>query len=787
VETPPIGGVIDTHFHSLNWKMLAGGLLPHTCAFLFLVETSHLLGIGECALVLHKADGYKSILHAETGPDRTEAGQFPFFGRKAAASTTTTTTTTTHNIAKSRAGRAIGMTGNSVGDLKAFVVALCLYSCAVIGLFTAFSFLRKWFPIVYARNLDLKEGITHVKPDFHPDASFFGWMQDSWSVSTSEAADAIGLDSAMLIEFANLSSTIMWRIGCVVLPVLAPLHLFFGGHVAKQDHMSYLSMGNVRNGSPLYWVHAVVVWVVIIIVERTVWAAQEKFLPLRFKWLRRLAEPQSTTVLVEAIPRKYRSDEELEKFFIKMLGKDKIKASTVVKKTFRLKAMCDRKEAAQAQLKELEARWELAGRDPAKRPKTTLRNDAINIHEEEISSLTERIQQERDRIKSQAQTVCGVNSHTGFITFKNRSDAEIALSLQYMHDEEEMVVSIPPQPVAILWHDLQVDEHASTVETLIGYLVIGMLYFGYLPIVLLISRVAQTFKMGPFQSVWDGVAPGLGLNVMVSFLPMLLMTIFTSCFILYDKNRAQHKLQIWYFGFNVTFVILVTSIGKNLMEFVMTAVTETWALPMVFGRTMPGATHFYCNFIVLQWFTHAMNLCRHTNLLKFIAFRKLYDEKDASDMAEPEDQAYYGIGSRNARHVTNLLIGIVFCTLCPPITILVWINFFVCRLVYGYLIVFAETKKPDLGGDFWVTSLRHIYAGLLIYVALMCGVLYGRAANGKPATLAGVAFLYTFRSYYRFSLGFTWKKLPFSEIVDEEFFPGGKDEVEYVQPEMLGS
>ena len=35
-------------------------------------------------------------------------------------------------------------------------------------------------------------------------------------------------------------------------------------------------------------------------------------------------------------------------------------------------------------------------------------------------------------------------------------------------------------------------------------------------------------------------------------------------------------------------------------------------------------------------------------------------------------------------------------------------------VVYGYLIVAAETKKPDLGGNFWVMNLpsRQRFRGL---------------------------------------------------------------------------
>merc|ERR1719171_1212181 len=110
-------------------------------------------------------------------------------------------------------------------------------------------------------------------------------------------------------------------------------------------------------------------------------------------------------------------------------------------------------------------------------------------------------------------------------------------------------------------------------------------------------------------------------------------------------------------------------------------------------------------------------------------FRRMYDDETARGMSEPEDQDYYGIGSRSCRMSINLCIGIIYGTLSPPINLLAFVEFLVCRVIYGYLLPFAESRKADLGGVFWVQSLRHVFVGNLIYCFVMTGVLFGRAAN----------------------------------------------------------
>merc|ERR1719456_1508832 len=99
-------------------------------------------------------------------------------------------------------------------------------------------------------------------------------------------------------------------------------------------------------------------------------------------------------------------------------------------------------------------------------------------------------------------------------------------------------------------------------------------------------------------------------------------------------------------------------------------------------------------------------MMRHVILGKYLAFRQLLGEEEGKAKSEPEDQDYYGIGSRSARFTINLCIGIIYGTLSPPINVLTFINFAVCRVVYGYLCVYAEKKKPDLGGTFWVGMLK---------------------------------------------------------------------------------
>merc|ERR1719210_507167 len=134
-----------------------------------------------------------------------------------------------------------------------------------------------------------------------------------------------------MIEFTHLSMKILSIIGIPMLCIRGPMNCIFGGNAAGQDHLSYLSFGNVQNGSWLYWVHAFVVWGVVITVQTNLYKAQTAFLPLRQSWLRTMAEIRSNTILVENIPPPQQSDQLLKTFFDELFPGGKIKSAYVAK------------------------------------------------------------------------------------------------------------------------------------------------------------------------------------------------------------------------------------------------------------------------------------------------------------------------------------------------------------------------------------------------------------------------------------------------------------------------
>jgi len=452
-----------------------------------------------------------------------------------------------------------------------------------------------------------------------------------------------------------------------------------------------------------------------------------------------------------------------------------------------------------------ELEWEKAGGERGDRP--LVREsifgawvDAIEHHGRVAADLRDAIATRRSLFLQEAQSLGGSNMDLGFVTFGDRRAAEIAMVLKYTWNREEWRTSLPPEPSSVDWKSLTKARPFRHCSAAMGYLITAGLFLGFIPICLHITNLAITIDAGPLQPIWAAFAPTLGLLIFVSALPTVLLWIFQNFFTLYSDTGAQAHLQDWYFLFMIFFVVLVTAIGNDFSEFLRRVAEHPFSIFHLLADKLPYATHFYIHYLVLQWPTHVLHCLRPANLFRFLCARQLFEEEEARCLAEPEDQGYHGLGSRSARWAISAVVGLVFGTLSPLVPLLAGVEFGLCYVMFGYVLVFSETKKNDLGGAFWVKQLQHLRSGLLIYCVLMIGVLSARAHSKIPALLAAPTLVFVYWSYSHFDSKICTVGLPMVELAAREAAakvvtisesgascedaPEDTGEV-YVQPELL--
>eukprot|EP00927_Polykrikos_kofoidii_P071360 TRINITY_DN67627_c0_g1_i1.p1 TRINITY_DN67627_c0_g1~~TRINITY_DN67627_c0_g1_i1.p1 ORF type:complete len:852 (-),score=79.60 TRINITY_DN67627_c0_g1_i1:121-2676(-) len=702
-----------------------------------------------------------------------------------------------------------GITQNRAGDWASLACATFLNGLLVIACAAFVSVARTVYPLVYANNERLG-AVPFALP-----SSWLGWWKAGWQVSIDEVAKTRGLDQAMLLEYIDLCMNLLCFIGIPVAVIIGPLHIWFGGsHVPADDYLNKLGMENVgHNKNWLYWIHAFFVWFVVVSTQRFIFKAQESFLKRRWTWLKEMPAPRATTIMVEGIPRKFCSDDCLQAYFDTMLGRSAVDTATIVRYTGELRELI---RQLQVERQTLDEALFYEGMYPSVDALKLLSIDddgsiALGGHDlprsiadskGAVEELEAAVDRERKRIlNTDPMGPDGPNVFTsrGFVTFKDRRDTEIALRLQYRPNRGAFATSVAPDPSDVLYEHLQLDPAEEASSVALGHLCICLLFIFFTPVVVGIGRITSwqtltseiptvsfALETKPaFKTLWCGIVGAVSLNFFMSYVPMLLAVIFRSLYALRSAAWTQHRIQQVYFGFLLVFVLLVTAITRSLAQTVQDLVLNPMKAFGLLSSTMPRASHFYLMWIPVRWSAHALALTRYWTLAKFLAFRSVNQDERARELAEPEDQAYNGIGSRSAQFTLMLVVCLTFSTLAPIVCLLGLVGFVISRGVYGYLVVFVETRKPDLGGVFWVTKLAHTQQGLFIYIMLMSGVLHSRATVRGPGLVAGLSLVYWFVTYKRFFRAFRWHLLPLAEIRSDSCSPKrAATRSTYWQPEL---
>lgn len=646
---------------------------------------------------------------------------------------------------KSQAAKQAGVSANAAGDLKMLLSSMSTNGAIIGGCFLFFGILRWYMPLIYSYRADEREKRS------------INWVYYSLRLSVDEITERAGLDHGMLIEFTQLAMKTLLAIGVPALAVLSTLDYFLGGNAAGDDQLSRIGMNNVKEGSEVCWAHAVFVWYVVVVVQTFVFQSQSQFLPRRFKWLKEMPKLRATTVLVQSIPEDKRSDTELRKYFdVFVFGHRVVKDLYFVKDTSQLTPLVKTKQKLEAALH---------------------RSHIGRKHAGMLFTQKSDLERQISKIAKQVDDSDEYNSDSAFVTFFHRREATIAIKLLSPDDEEMMEVIEAPDPSDVIWTDLLQNQNVAMCKEILGYLLIAGIFFAFLPVVAAISaftsieglkasvpKVAEFLAQYPdLATTWNGFMSSVALSLVMSFIPTFLVIIFKNCFILKAEAYMQHRIQQWYFYFLLVFVLLVTAVGTSLIRTTEEVIRAPMSVFSLLAQSMPSSTHFYMNYFTVQWATHAMNATRYINLVKFIFLTCIYGAVQAREFSEPEDQDYYGMGSRSARFTLLFVIALVFCTIAPIMTVFGFINFALCRLVYGYLFTFAESKKPDLGGMFWYTQLRHVQQSLFVYIALMTGVLMQKGSTVYPGCIAASSYAFLFYTYQRFKL-FRWENLEFEDV-----------------------
>jgi len=691
-------------------------------------------------------------------------------------------------------GQLMGVATNGKDDLRMLRSALMISTGGVMALVLIFILQRKISPLVYSKPCmkpqteaadtpeqqpDRPSGdVTHDEGYMNLSVGYLDWIGKVWRTTPEEEVLHAGLDGFAFLEFRRLNFRILLCIGPILSSVLLPIHYVANSDLGKSDILGRLDIGNELKPSWMLWVHASMVWVVIAISSWHIVHAQYEFTERRYQWLKEIPVPRATTLMVRNIPHAYRTDATLKTFFANLFGKDKVDRAYIVRHTGRLPAQVQALTDAKLELAHAKKRWEAEDR-----PQWL--SGEVDQLQKRADQLTLDTVQAQSRLQEAVErgdpTVC---SSSGFVTFDSQLSQRLAFREQCTREVAEFKMSIPPDPDDVRYTNVAQEDGVNSESWNWLYRFFMLVVFTlWIPFVMVLSSWT-TFgalqEMFPalkdfikdhkwMDQLLSGVFATIVLKIFLAFLPSVMYFFITSFASVKSGSAVQIKVQIWYSAFLLIFVLLVTSLGRGLTITLVAIAQQPGTIFSLLAGYLPSASHFYFQYVILGWIALFTELLRSANFWKYHIFRIIFSmsPEEAKENSEPEDPACYGLGARMAASLLTSAITFMFCSCSPLIIVFSLIYFGLGQFTYGYLVVFAESKKADTGGFLWLQSLSQLFWVLAIYVLLMTGVLQMLSQHdywiGPPLTALSSLFILFWARRKVNNLAFD--ALPLDEVV----------------------
>ncbi|KAK4259048.1 hypothetical protein QN277_005423 [Acacia crassicarpa] len=677
---------------------------------------------------------------------------------------------------------------------------------AAINILSAFIFLvafailrlqpfndRVYFPKWYLKGLrtDPVHGGAFVRKfvnlDWKAYLRFLNWMPEALKMPEPELIEHAGLDSAVYLRIYLIGLKIFVPIAFLAWAVLVPVNFTSGGlegakitNVTSSD-IDKLSISNVHEKSERFWGHIVVAYAFTFWTCYVLFKEYEKVAIMRLQFVAaEKRRPDQFTVLVRNIPPDPdESVSELVEHFFLVNHPDHYLTNQVVYNANKLAKLIKKKKKLQNWLVYYNNKLERT----SKRPEMKIgflglcgkKVDAIDHHKTEIQKLTEEIDTEREKVKTDPNSIMPAS----FVSFKSRWGAAVCAQTQQTRNPTLWLTEWAPEPRDVYWPNLAIPYVSLTVRRLIIAVAFFFLtFFFMIPIAFVqsLASIEGIEKAAPFlkplidakgiKSFIQGFLPGLALKLFLIFLPTILMIMskfegFTSLSSLERRSASRYYI----FNFINVFLgsVLTGSALEQLKSFIHQPANQ---YPETIGNAIPMKATFFITYIMVDgWAGIAGEILMLKSLIIY-HLKNFFLVKTEKDREEAMDAGSIGFNTGEPRIQLYFLLGLVYASVTPAVLPFIIIFFGLAYVVFRHQIINVYNQEYESAAAFWPDVHFRIVVALLFSQLVLLGLLTTKkAASSTPFLIALPILTIWFHRYCKGRFESAFVRYPLQEAM----------------------
>jgi hypothetical protein len=403
-----------------------------------------------------------------------------------------------------------------------------------------------------------------------PPSGFGGWMKPLLVITDEQTLDYVGLDGYMRLKFLKVCALLCCVMTVVGLLVLAPVYStgYNGFPGYYKITMSNVSVDGVRLWAPwlAIYIYSGVFLLLLHNEYKNFCAKREKFLA---QGDRGMPEQVQFSVLVEKIPRDFRSNAGLQDLFQNIFP-GHVHSASVCRNLASLDKLVEERHKAVILLEKAVALKEATGKEPEYFERTSgalcckkgVTHEAIPFWQGRIDKLNEQVTMEQYKIDAHEKVLterCSKDSSrelegkdegsaaelnrpikaeydlseeyphssTGFVTLSSKLDRAVAYQVLLTYENYNMRVFPAPEPREMVWKNAIVPIERTEQRRVItnAIFTMGVLMWGaVLAFIAALSSIDNLTSLLPFLEVLKSIP--VIYPLLQGYLPTIVLIVF---------------------------------------------------------------------------------------------------------------------------------------------------------------------------------------------------------------------------------------------------------------------